>query len=57
MQLAMKTEFEPIPYTAPSLGWKSLLGASLCISSFSGVGTDDISDSKLDVDYEDWSYD
>ncbi len=53
----MKTEFEPIPYTAPSLGWKSLLGASLCISSFSGVDTDSISKSDLEVDYEDWSYD
>lgn len=53
----MKTELEPIPYTAPSLDWKSLLGASLCISSFSGVDTDSISKSDLDVDYEDWSYD
>ena len=53
----MKTEFEPIPYTAPSLGWKSLLGASLCISSFTGVGTDSISDSKQDVNYDGWVYD
>lgn len=53
----MKTEFKHIPYTAPSLDWKSLLGASLCISSFSGVDTDSISKSDLEVDYGDWVYD
>ena len=44
-------------YTAPSLDWKSLLGASLCISSFSGVDTDSISKSDLDVGYGGWVYD
>lgn len=44
-------------YIAPSLDWKSLLGASLCISSFSGVDTDSISESELDVNYDGWSYD
>ena len=44
-------------YTAPSLDWKSLLGASLCISSFSGVDTADIEDSGNNVGYGDWVYD
>lgn len=44
-------------YIAPSLGWKSLLGASLCISSFSGVDTADIEDSGNNVGYGGWVYD
>ena len=44
-------------YTAPSLDWKSLLGASLCISSFYGAETADIEDSGNNVGYDGWDYD
>ncbi len=44
-------------YIAPKLGWKSLDGDSLCVSSFYGVGTSEIVVDSTDPNYDDWGYD
>lgn len=44
-------------YLPPFLKYVSLDGDSLCVSSFTGVGTQDISKSETDLEYGGWSYD
>ena len=46
-----------IYYISPLLKYVSLGPGALCVSSFTGVGTQDISDSETDLDYLDWNYD
>ena len=44
-------------YIAPQLKYAALTDASLCVSSFTGVGTSDIDESDVNLGYGDWSYD
>lgn len=45
------------PYIAPQLKYAALGDASLCVSSFTGVGTADIDDSDVELNYGGWDYD